>query len=90
MRDQIYVERGKDVPQDVVSWCEAYLDKYDVVFRYEIDARGYESIVVDEWALDDVDLYNHQQDLEMALLYFPNEWNDSLPTYYNNFKVKFN
>ena len=79
-----------DVPQETVHMAESFVNKYDFIYKYEIDARGYEMIVMDEWALEDVDFYWAQMNLEQALLSYPNQYNDSLPTYYNNFKLKFN
>ena len=53
-----------DVPQETVHMAESFVNKYDFIYKYEIDARGYEMIVMDEWALEDVDFYWAQMNLE--------------------------
>lgn len=50
--------RRNDVDQGTVGQCVEFLNKYHAVYSYDINAQGYEQLVVDEWALEDVDLYN--------------------------------
>ena len=58
MRDRIAFERQNSaVDQGVVGLAELFLNKYDAIYQYNVDARGYESITVDEWALEDTDFY---------------------------------